>query len=179
MDFKCKKIKAQNQKTQKTWLSEDEYRITWRKEALGVRVPARYMACVRVIVPGNFEKGYTEMWDFVNPKKHLYRSMKVAVVDCQKHHKLWEKATTCSGVREFYALFGGREPHEIPKWAYNLLNDRIRRSLMKIIPRKIMLQDEVLSSEPKIPLKDCLIKTRKPRSDKGKPRKPYKVRNGK
>ncbi len=170
MNFKLKQIRGQSQKFVKFWFTPEGYRIKWRKEALGIRVPARYMACVRVIVPGNFEKGYTEMWDFVNPKKHLYRSMKVAVVDCQKHHKLWEKAIACSGVREFHAVFGSREPHEIPKWAYNLLNDRIRRSLMKIVPRKVMLKDVTPQVET------SQVKTRKPRSDKGKPRGPYKVR---
>jgi len=44
MEFVRKKKRGQNQKVRRTWFSQEGYRIVWRKEVCGVRVPARFQA---------------------------------------------------------------------------------------------------------------------------------------
>ena len=51
MQFVRKKKQGQNQKVRRTWFSEEGYRITWRKEVHGIPVPARFQACVRILIP--------------------------------------------------------------------------------------------------------------------------------
>ena len=40
------KKRGQNAKVQRTWLSEEGYRVHWRREAYGVAMTPAYMACV-------------------------------------------------------------------------------------------------------------------------------------
>src|SRR3989304_1351480 len=49
MELVRKKKRGQSQKVRRTWFSDEGYRIIWRKEVYGVRVPARYQACVRTL----------------------------------------------------------------------------------------------------------------------------------
>ncbi len=91
MDFRRKKKRGQNQKVRRTWFSEDGYRIVWRKEVYGVRVPPRFQACVRVLVP--YSDGQLRpMWDFVNRNHRLIKTLKAAQEECEKHKRLWTKA---------------------------------------------------------------------------------------
>ena len=94
MQFVRKKKRGQNQKARRSWFSQDGYRIIWRKEVHGVRVPPRFQACVRIVIPhsGNRDDNF-QMWDFVNRKRRLYKTMKAAEEDCEKH-----KATLAEGV---------------------------------------------------------------------------------
>jgi len=195
MEFTRKKRRGMNRKVQRLWLSAEKYRITWRREAFGITLPPRFQACVRVIVPGTFENGFTEMWDFVNARR-LYKSMKAAIADCEKHHRLWTKATQCTGIRAIRELFG-RDPTSIPVWAKTKLDRRILGILLDTTPRKYVDTGE--DELPKMPLtpeiptppkkrkqrsdkeKPRANKKRKTRSDKGKPRgprKPKEVING-
>ena len=79
MQFVRKKKRGQNQKARRSWFSQDGYRIIWRKEVHGVRVPPRFQACVRIVIPhsGNRDEDF-QMWDFVNCKRRLYKTMKAA-----------------------------------------------------------------------------------------------------
>lgn len=173
MEFKRKKKRGVNRKICRIWLSREGYRITWRKEVFGVSVPARFQACVRVLVPGNFEAGYTEMWDFVNNSRRLYKTMKAAVDDCERHARLWSRVVRCTGIRTVRELFG-REPREVPKWASTVMDRRIFEMLMDTQPRgkKDYEDDEVtetVAPETEGPSTEG-PKKRGQRSDKGKPR---------
>src|SRR5208282_398564 len=87
MEFVRKKKRGQNAKVQRTWLSEEGYRIYWRKESFGVEMTPAYMACVRVLVPNVGQDWYTTpelergkpksaiMWDFVDPAHHLQKKV--------------------------------------------------------------------------------------------------------
>lgn len=178
MEFKRKKKRGVNRKVYRIWLSREGYRITWRKEVFGVSVPTRFQACVRTLVPGNFEAGYTEMWDFVNNSRRLYKTMKAAVADCERHARLWSRIVRCTGIRAVRELFG-REPREVPKWASTVMDRRIFEMLMDTRPRRKSDEDEEepaeLSTEPEAPVK----KKRKPRSDKGSSRKQVASDSGK
>ena len=70
MHFVRKKQRGQNQKVRRSWFTQDGYRILWRREIWGVRVPPRFQACVRIEMPqyGNADK-VLQMWDFVNDKR--------------------------------------------------------------------------------------------------------------
>ena len=70
MEFVRKKKRGQDKKVRRTWFSEEGYRIVWRKEVYGVRVPARFQACVRTLVPYS-DGELRPMWDFVNHKRRL------------------------------------------------------------------------------------------------------------
>ena len=93
MHFVRKKKRGQNHKVRRSWFTQDGYRILWRREIWGVRVPARFQACVRIVIPhhGNSDEAF-QMWDFVNDKRRLYKTMKAAQEDCEKHQRLWMKA---------------------------------------------------------------------------------------
>lgn len=91
MNFRRKRIKGQNKKVRRTWLSDEGYRIVWRKEVYGVRVPARFQATVRTILPNG------RMWDFVG--RRLFKTMTAAQEACEKHRALWAKAAEAGGVR--------------------------------------------------------------------------------
>ena len=86
MNFIRKKIKGQNQKVRRTWMSEDKYRIVWRSEAFGIELPAAFQATVRIILPTG-----GEMWDFVSSRR-LFKTLKAAQEACEKHQRLWTQA---------------------------------------------------------------------------------------
>ena len=75
MEFVRKKKRGQNQKVRRTWFSEEGYRIVWRKEVYGVRVPARFQACVRTLIPYSGGE-LRQMWDFVNHKRRLIKTLR-------------------------------------------------------------------------------------------------------
>lgn len=130
MDFKRKKKRGVSQKVRRVWTAPGGYRIVWRREAFGIQLPARFQACVRVMVPTCSEAGYREMWDFVNPRKHLYKTMNAAVTDCEKHFALWSKAAECTGIRAVCALFD-RFPLGVPKSSRTKLDKRVFYTLMR------------------------------------------------
>ncbi len=118
MDFIRKKKRGQSQKVQRTWFSEEGYRIVWRKEVCGVCVPARFQACVRTLVP--FSNGELRpMWDFVNFRRRLMKTLKAAQEECEKHRRLWTKPCEVTNLRALKALFGGKLPLGMPLWARN------------------------------------------------------------
>lgn len=121
MNFIRKKIRGQNQKIRRTWLSKEQYRIVWRKEVDGVRVPARFQATVRTILPNG------EMWDFVG--RRLFKTFSAAQEACEKHERLWTKATEFTGIRDLHELFG-RVPLGFPAWAKPKLNRKVYALLM-------------------------------------------------
>ena len=88
MNFRRKRIKGQNKRLRRTWLSDEGYRIVWRKEVYGVRVPARFQPTVRTILANG------QMWDFVG--RRLFKTMMAAQEACEKHQSLWTKAAGAS-----------------------------------------------------------------------------------
>ncbi len=135
MDFRRKKKRGQNQKVRRTWFSEDGYRIVWRKEVYGVRVPPRYQACVRVLIP--YSDGQLRpMWDFVNHNRRLMKTLKAAQEECEKHKRLWTKAIEAGGIRVLKELFGGKLPVGLPLWARKKLDRRLCAVLIDKRPGK-------------------------------------------
>jgi len=128
MEFVRKKKRGQNQKVRRTWFSEEGYRIVWRKEVCGVRVAARFQACVRVLVP--YSDGQLRpMWDFVNRSRRLVKTFKAAEEECKKHKRLWAKAIEAGGIRAVRGLFGGKLPLGLPQWTTKKLNRRLHAIL--------------------------------------------------
>jgi hypothetical protein len=128
MEFVRKRERGQSQKIRRTWFSEEGYRITWRREVCGVRVPAHFQACVRVLVP--YSDGQLQpMWDFVNRNRRLIKTLKAAKEECEKHKRLWMKACEATGVRTLKELFGGRLPFGLPLWARKGLDCRLYATL--------------------------------------------------
>jgi DNA-directed RNA polymerase subunit M/transcription elongation factor TFIIS len=67
----------------KEWHSErSRYRITWRNRVFGVSVAAGFQSCVRAFV--------TELnrpiWELVDRKRPLYRTLQTAKNACEKHN---------------------------------------------------------------------------------------------
>jgi len=131
MQFRRKRLRGQNQKVRRTWLSEDGYRIVWRKEVYGVRVPARFQACVRTILPNGWQ-----MWDFVNHHRRLMKTAKAAQEECEKHKRLWTKACEATGIRQLRELFGGKLPLGVPVWVKKKINGKLYIVLMDDRPTK-------------------------------------------
>jgi len=136
MDFIRKKKRGQNKKTQRTWFSAEGYRLFWRKEAYGVTLVPRFMACVRVLVP-NFSRDWAEgrpeeflCWDFVDHRHHLYKTMRKAQEACERHLRLWSKAIEATGVRGLVEIFG-RLPGAIPLWAAKKLPRKVHEALTR------------------------------------------------
>ena len=124
MKFVRKKQRGQNQKVRRTWFSEEGYRVVWRKEVCGVRVPARFQACVRVLVP--YSDGQLRpMWDFVARNRRLIKTFKAAEEECEKHRRLWIKVCEATGIRALKELFGGKLPLGLPLWARKKLDRRL------------------------------------------------------
>lgn len=190
-------------KVRKDWLSTKptRYRITWRREAFGIKVPARFQAVVLCCIPGNFEGGKTEIWAFVDNNKRLFRTMKKAVEACERHYRIWEKVLQCPSMRAVRSLFEGRKPNEIPKWIYGHIERRILAVLMDNTAHRYSEEEDDITyfdtqslpePEPEltpekkqrrkrkgVSLKDVETAmgqplSRKVRSDKGKPRKSRK-----
>lgn len=154
MEFKRKKLRGVRQKVRRIWLSREGYRIVWRREVFGVRVSAAFQACVRVLVPTGFNDDgqlqTREMWDFVNRGRRLHRTMKAAVSECEKHFKLWSKATKCTGIRDLCEVLS-RYPSDIPKWITGKLDRRVLATVMDTRPRKKhdLEEDEKPKPEPR------------------------------
>jgi hypothetical protein len=193
VEFKRKKKRGINQKTCRLWFSAEGYRITWRKEVFGVAVPPVFQACVRTIVPGCFEGDSSEMWDFVNRNKRLYKSMKVAVAACEQHQQQWSQAIECTSTRAVQELFG-RKPTSVPKWVLTKLNQRVSAIFLDTLPEGKSKIEEEPEAEPEVKAKvkaevetpkknsprksvtseKSAKKKRKTRSDKGRKRGPRK-----
>jgi len=143
MEFVRKKKRGQNQKVRRTWFSEEGYRIVWRKEVYGVRVPARFQACVRILIP--YSDGTLHpMWDFVNPKRRLIKTLAAAQDECEKHNRLWAEAREAAGIRALKELFGGRLPLGLPLW----VRKKLDRQLYAILTDNRPAKDRDLEDEP-------------------------------
>jgi hypothetical protein len=141
MEFVRKKKRGQNQKVRRTWFSEDGYRIVWRKEVYGVRVPARFQACVRVLVP--YSDGQLRpMWDFANGIRRQAKTLKAAEAECEKHKRLWERACQATGIRALKELFGGKLPLGLPLWARKKLDRRLYAILIDSRPQNRHANEE-------------------------------------
>ncbi len=150
MKFVRKKKRGQSQKIRRTWFSEEGYRITWRKEVYGVRVPARFQACVRVLVP--YSDGQLRpMWDFVN--RRLVKTLKAAEEECEKHKRLWTKAIEAAGIRALKELFGGKLPLGLPLWTKKKLDRRLYAILIDNRPLK--QREEESCTESSSPASDA------------------------
>jgi hypothetical protein len=73
MNFKLKYIKGTSRKKYKEWWC-GKYRITWRNEAHGVKVPPGFFACI--LINGQI--------DFVE-RKGTYKTFNAAVKACEIH----------------------------------------------------------------------------------------------
>lgn len=191
MDFRRKKQRGVNQKTRRIWLSPEGYRIIWRSEVSSITVPARFQACVRTIIPWESEEGTRVVWDFVSHSKPLHRTIKAAVCECEKHHRLWTKATECTGIRALCELLG-YWPFGMPEWVANQLYHRVFATLLDTSLRR-KSQEKEEEEENDTPTAEmgakltqgdksksqkkpnaAAPKKRKPRSDRGKKRGPRK-----
>jgi len=141
MEFRRKKVKGQNQRVRRTWLSDDGYRIVWRKEFYGVRLPPRFQACVRTLIPC-FGGEFRPMWDFVNMKRRLIKTFKAAQEECEKHQVLWMKVCETEGVRAVRELFNGRLPTGLPLWARKKMSRRLYAILTDNRPAKYRDEEE-------------------------------------
>ena len=123
--------RGQNQKVRRSWFTENGYRILWRREIWGVRVRPRFQACVRIEIPhyGNTDEAF-QMWDFVNDKRRLYKTMKAAQEDCEKHRRLWMKACEATGIRALRDIFG-KLPLGMPLWVKRKINRKAYALLME------------------------------------------------
>jgi hypothetical protein len=151
MQFKRKRLGGQNQKVRRTWLSEDGYRIVWRKEVCGVRVPARFQATVRTIIPnyGGVEGETFEMWDFTDLAHRLFKTRGKAEESCERHRRLWSKACEATGSRQLVEIFG-KLPISFPAWVRKRLNRKVYELLTR--PRKAKYQED--EECPEIPSSD-------------------------
>jgi hypothetical protein len=141
MRFKRKRLRGQNQKVRRTWLSAEGYRIVWRKEVCGVRVPARFQATVRTIIPNysGVEGEEFEMWDFTDAAHRLFKARGKAEESCERHHRLWSKACDATGIRQLTEIFG-RLPKGYPAWVRKKLNRKMYELLTR--PYLAKHQDE-------------------------------------
>ena len=141
MDFKRKRLRNQNKMVRRTWLSPDGYRIVWRKDVYGVRVPARFQATVRVLIPYS-DGQLRQMWDFVNHRRRLIKTLKAAIEECERHYRLWTDVTEAAGVRALKELFGGKVPLGLPLWARKKMDRRLYAILTDNRPGKCYTDDE-------------------------------------
>jgi hypothetical protein len=141
VNFVRKKQRGQNQKVRRTWLSEEGYRIVWRKEVHGVRVPARFQATVRTIIPnyGGVEGGSFEMWDFTDLAHRLFKARGKAEESCERHRRLWAKACEATSIRQLTEIFG-RLPSGYPAWVRKKLSRKEYELLTR--PRKAKYQED-------------------------------------
>ena len=141
MEFVRKKKRGQNHKVRQTWFSDEDYRIVWRKEVYGVRVSARFQACVRTLIP--YSSGeLRQTWDFVNPKRRLSKTLAAAQEECEKHQRLWTKACEVGGIRALRELFGGKLPIGLPLWARKKMDRRLYAILTDNRPMKYRDDEE-------------------------------------
>ena len=141
MEFVRKRKRGQDKKVRRTWFSEEGYRIVWRKEVHGVCVPARFQACVRTLIPYSGGE-LRQMWDFVNHKRRLIKTLAAAQEECEKHQRLWTKACEAGGVRALRELFGGKLPTGLPLWARKKMDRRLYAILTDNRPMKYRDDEE-------------------------------------
>ncbi len=141
MEFVRKRKRGQDKKVRRTWFSEEGYRIVWRKEVHGVRVPARFQACVRTLIPYSGGE-LRQMWDFVNHKRRLIKTLAAAQEECEKHQRFWTKACEAGGVRALRELFGGKLPTGLPLWARKKMDRRLYAILIDNRPMKYRDDEE-------------------------------------
>jgi hypothetical protein len=141
MEFKRKRLRGQNKMLRRTWLSPDGYRIVWRKDVYGVRVPARLQATVRVLIPYS-DGQLRQMWDFVSHRRRLIKTLKAAIEECERHYRLWTDVTEVAGVRALKELFGGKLPLGLPLWARKKMDRRLYAILTDNRPGKYYIDDE-------------------------------------
>jgi len=146
MQFVRKKQRGQNQKARRTWLSEEGYRIAWRKEIYGVRVPARFQATVRTIIPnyGGVEGESFEMWDFTDLAHRLFKTRGKAEESCERHRRLWSKACEATGIRQLVEIFG-KLPSGYPAWVRKKLSRKVYELLTRSRLAKHQEEDETCS----------------------------------
>jgi hypothetical protein len=140
MNFIRKKIRGQNQKVRRIWLSSDYYRIIWRVAVYGVRVPARFQATVRVLVPYS-DGTVREAWDFVNRHRRLIKTLRVAIEECERHHRLWTQACKATSIRDLKEMVG-KLPVGLPVWVRKKLDRRLYGILIDNRPGKYRTDDE-------------------------------------
>lgn len=150
MEFARKKKRGQSQKVHRTWFSDEGYRITWRKEVFGVRVPVRFQACVRVLVPHG-EGTLRESWDFVDRQHGLTKTLKAAIERCDCHKRLWELACEATGIRALRELFGGKLPLGLPLWAREKMDRRLYAILIDNRPLRCRDDEEAESCTESMP----------------------------
>jgi len=152
MEFVRKKKRGQNQKVRRTWFSQEGYRIVWRSEVYGVRVPARFQACVRTIISnyGGVESESFEMWDFTDPARRLFKTRGKDEESCERHHRLWSKACEATGVRQMTEIFG-RLPNGYPTWVRKKLKRNVYELLTRPRTANRQDEDETCSSPPDQP----------------------------
>ena len=145
MEFIRKRKRGQDKKVRRTWFSEEGYRIVWRKEVHGVCVPARFQACVRTLIPYSGNE-LRQMWDFVNHKRRLIKTLAAAQEECEKHHRLWTKVCEAGGIRALRELFGGKLPSGLPVWS----RKKMDRQLYAILTdnRPLNCRDDEEEDEP-------------------------------
>ena len=141
MEFVRRRKRGQDKKVRRTWFSEEGYRIVWRKEVHGVCVPARFQACVRTLIAYSGGE-LRQMWDFVNHKRRLIKTLAAAQEECEKHKSLWERACEAGGVRALRELFGGKLPTGLPLWARKKMDRRLYAILTDNRPMKYREDDE-------------------------------------
>jgi hypothetical protein len=141
MEFVRRKKRGQNKKVRRTWFSEEGYRIVWRNAVYGVRVPARFQACVRTLIPHTGGE-LRQMWDFVNRNRRLMKTLKAAEEECEKHHRLWTKACEAGNIRALRELFGGKLPTGLPLWARRKMDRRRYAILIDNRPMKYRDDEE-------------------------------------
>ena len=141
MEFVRRRKRGQNKKVQRTWFSQEGYRIVWRREVWGVRVPARFQACVRTLIPYSDGQPH-QMWEFVNHRRRLVKTLQAAQDECEKHKRLWEKACETKGYRALKELFGGKLPSGMPLWARKNMDRRLYAILIDNRPMKYREDEE-------------------------------------
>ena len=141
MEFVRRRKRGQGKKVRRTWFSEEGYRIIWRKEVHGVCVAARFQACVRTLIPYSGGE-LRQMWDFVNHKRRLIKTLKAAIEECERHRRQWAQACEAGGVRVLRELFGGKLPTGLPLWARRKMDRRLYAILTDNRPMKYRDDDE-------------------------------------
>jgi hypothetical protein len=82
------------------------------------------------------------VWDFVNHKRRLVRTLATAQEECEKHQRFWMNACEAGGVRALRELFGGKLPTGLPLWARTKMDRRLYAILTDNRPMKYRDDDE-------------------------------------
>jgi hypothetical protein len=182
MQFVRKKKRGVTKKVCRLWLSAENYRVVWRREIFGVRVPARFQACVRVMIPnysGKEESRETvQMWDFLFKPK-LYKTLKAAEDDCERHYRLWSKACEATGVRSLIEIFG-KLPDAIPTWVRKRMNHKALAILLARRARKYADEEDECEPSPDDPTRvsDSSVGPMEPTSETPIPASPAEAGDG-